>query len=417
MLVIRFGEFIMKKQNLLKERGQSLIIIAFAAIGLFAFTALAIDGGMVFSDRRHSQNASDTAALAAALARARGNANWEQAALDRAQVNEYSSASGSTVEVYLCSDANATCTNLSAGTENQYVQVRITSNVKLFFARIIGWQQVTNHTEAVARAGPSDYKAMFNGNAVIGLAPHDCHAVTYQGNANTSIDGGGIFVMSDCPDAAFFNHSGAAQLSAPSLCSVGGIQYNPGALNVPSISQGCSPPSPIVEPNPTCTGNAVKTGNTLSPGNWTGHFPPAGVDTLQSGIYCVDGDFRLNGGDSLTGYGVVLRMDSGVVVWNGGATVHLAAPDAGAFSGLLLYLPSATNCSSITLNGNSGSTIVGTVLAPCSNISIDGTGDSGIEGQIIGYTVDLSGTSSNSIHYDDSHNYDALTQPNIQMTQ
>jgi hypothetical protein len=158
-------------------------------------------------------------------------------------------------------------------------------------------------------------------------------------------------------------------------------------------------------------------GNTLSPGNWVGQFPPAGVDTLEPGIYCVDGDFRLNGGDSLTGSGVVIRMDEGVVTWNGGATVNLAAPTSGSFSGLLLYMPSSTNCSTITLNGNSGSTMVGTILAPCAHVSIEGTGDSGIDGQIIGYTVDLSGTSSNSIHYNDLQNYDSLIPPNLQATE
>lgn len=34
------------------EKGQALVLIALAAVGLFAFTALAIDGGMVFSDRQ-----------------------------------------------------------------------------------------------------------------------------------------------------------------------------------------------------------------------------------------------------------------------------------------------------------------------------------------------------------------------------
>ncbi len=53
------------------ERGQALVLIAFAAVGLFAFTALAIDGSRVYSDRRHAQNAADTSALAAALARIR----------------------------------------------------------------------------------------------------------------------------------------------------------------------------------------------------------------------------------------------------------------------------------------------------------------------------------------------------------
>ncbi|MCI0553607.1 MAG: pilus assembly protein TadG-related protein, partial [Anaerolineae bacterium] len=53
------------------EKGQALVLIALAAVGLFAFAALAIDGGRVFSDRRHAQNAADTAALAAALAKIR----------------------------------------------------------------------------------------------------------------------------------------------------------------------------------------------------------------------------------------------------------------------------------------------------------------------------------------------------------
>src|SRR5688572_29709495 len=58
----------MKKKSI-TERGQALILVALAAIGLFAVTALAIDGSARFSDRRHAQNAVDTAAMAAALAK------------------------------------------------------------------------------------------------------------------------------------------------------------------------------------------------------------------------------------------------------------------------------------------------------------------------------------------------------------
>src|ERR1041385_2564836 len=57
------------KPKLLVERGQALILVALAAIGLFSVTALAIDGSIKFSDRRHAQNAADTAALAGALAK------------------------------------------------------------------------------------------------------------------------------------------------------------------------------------------------------------------------------------------------------------------------------------------------------------------------------------------------------------
>ena len=37
------------------EKGQALIVIALAAVVLFSFAALAIDGSMAFSDRRKAQ--------------------------------------------------------------------------------------------------------------------------------------------------------------------------------------------------------------------------------------------------------------------------------------------------------------------------------------------------------------------------
>src|SRR5262245_18973932 len=93
------------------EEGQALVFIALAAVGLFAFTALSIDGGMVFSDRRHAQNAADTAALAAALARLRApistaDQDAKNAGLARAITNGYGdpSDSYSTVEIHICDE-------------------------------------------------------------------------------------------------------------------------------------------------------------------------------------------------------------------------------------------------------------------------------------------------------------------------
>ena len=103
------------------EKGQTLIIIALAMIALIGFTALAIDGGRVFSDRRHSQNASDTAAFAAALARVRANPSWKQVGLDRAAVNDYVNDGTTEVEVYLCSEwetlSGTSCEGLPAGAD------------------------------------------------------------------------------------------------------------------------------------------------------------------------------------------------------------------------------------------------------------------------------------------------------------
>ncbi len=48
------------------ERGQTLVQVALMLVVLLGFAALAIDGGMVYAERRHMQNAADAGALAGA---------------------------------------------------------------------------------------------------------------------------------------------------------------------------------------------------------------------------------------------------------------------------------------------------------------------------------------------------------------
>ena len=54
------------------ERGQALIIIALALVGLVGIAGLVIDGGNAFQDKQRAQNAVDSAALASAHARIAG---------------------------------------------------------------------------------------------------------------------------------------------------------------------------------------------------------------------------------------------------------------------------------------------------------------------------------------------------------
>jgi hypothetical protein len=403
------------------ERGQALILIALAAVALIAITALAIDGGNVYAERRRAQNAADTTVLDSALAKVRGQ-NLYTEGLARAASNKYvdtdptsgSSSPDVNVEIYTPPISGPYSGN------PEYIQTIITAKVKTYFGRIIGIREITNKVEAVARAKPPIMSPMAWGNAVVSLSPDDCKAIFYQGNANTTVTGSGIYVNSDCADSAFFNNSSSAQLTAPCLQAVGGINYDPDAINIPSacILTGAAPLPPIILPNPTCSGNAQKIGgNTLSPGNYSGAFPPSGVTQLQPGVYCVDGNFRLNAGDVLKGSDVVIVIQTGDVRWNGGATVQLDAPNSGPFAGLLLFLPES-NSNEVSINGNSASTFTGTILAPSADVSINGTGGvSGLNSQIIGYTVDLTGDGSTLINYNDADNYDAPVNPAIELVQ
>lgn len=403
------------------EKGQALILIVLAIVGLIGMTALAVDGGLAYSERRRAQNAADSSALDAALAKVRGG-NLYTEGLARAASNNYvdtnpgagSSSPNLDVEIY-----NPPISGTYAG-NSQYVQVIITATTRTYFGPVVGINQTTNRVEAVARALPSIIQPMFPGNAIVSLSEHDCQAVKYQGNANTTVTGGGVYVNSDCASSAFFNHSASAQLTAPCLQAVGGITYKPGAINIPTscIATGASPLPPIIYPNPTCSGTATKIGsNTLKPGNYSGTFPPSGVTQLQPGIYCVNGNFRMNAHDSLSGSDVVIVIQTGDVRWNGGATINLSAPTSGPFAGLLLFLPESNN-NEVVINGNSSSIFTGSILAPSADISIKGTGNaSGLKSQVIGYTVDLSGDSATLIVYNAGQNYQAPTNPSIELTQ
>jgi uncharacterized membrane protein len=167
-----------------QQRGQALILIAFAIVGMVGLTALAIDGGNVYSDRRHAQNAADTAALAAGLRMIRGYSDWQVTAQNLAQQNGYAPNSArSTVDVYLCSavPAGKPACVLAPGEQHPetYVQVVITSIVNTYFAPVVGIRQVTNQVLAIAHAVPGSVSTWYSGNALVATMP-GCKSPAWQ---------------------------------------------------------------------------------------------------------------------------------------------------------------------------------------------------------------------------------------------
>jgi uncharacterized membrane protein len=55
-----------------RSRGQVIVIVVFAMVGLMAAAGLAFDVGRFYSERRYLQNAADAGALAVANALIRG---------------------------------------------------------------------------------------------------------------------------------------------------------------------------------------------------------------------------------------------------------------------------------------------------------------------------------------------------------
>ena len=471
------------KKNKFTEHGQALILIALAIVGLVGFAALAIDGGRVFSDRRHSQNASDTSVLAAALARVRPATatDWTMIALSRAAANGYSAADGITqVDVDVCSNLPRTtadgyrmvCKGLkSTDDPTQFVYVHIKSIVKLFFAPVIGWRTITNHTDAVAHASPSVPTPWFDGYGIASVhegcsSPGDGNPFEVAGNSENYVVGSGVLVNASCPtEASFVQNGSSSSLDVSTTICVHGTANN-NALSgtdissstTPAIQQGCAPISPStyqLPDDPTCDreGGIDDLGGGVWlawPGYYTDNAPFPNVSggaatvILTKGIYCLYHGMDVNAQTTLTTdwnrNGVFDPAVEGVlfylpgtaadddITFNGGANIHIHAVSSKPASwtddkwvNMLIYIkPSPGYDPDIDISGNAGSTFTGTILAPSAHVVLGGTNstDAGtvtLDSQIIADTVKLTGTTDFTLVYNESNNAITMTNPNLAM--
>lgn len=411
-------------ENSYSERGQALIAVVLALVVLIGMLGLVVDGGNAFMDRRSAQNAADSAALAAALTRIRGESDWVAAALQAAANNGYANDGvRSTVLVYSPPQDGPFTGN------TEYIQVIITSNLNTYFAKVIGQSQITNVVTATSRSKASEIREILHGQALVSLAPtSNCannKAFFIHGNATLEISGGGVFVNSNNKECAFIQQ-GQGTINLPGgnrIVVVGGVSLQKPQLLTPGVTVGASPynyPPPFFMPTVDC-GEEIAAieadGVTMTPGTWDEAFPPPGVTNLEPGVYCLQDGFTVTGAQTLVGQDVVIKVEQGQVEFSGNATLVLDAPDTGDHQGLLIFVP-LENESTVILNGGAASVFEGTILAPASDIIIQGNNSpSGFISQIIGYTIEVSGATKTLIVYDNVKNFDAITMPEVQLSE
>ncbi len=396
------------------EAGQAFVLLALAFVGMIGFAGLAIDGGIVFTDRRHAQNAADAAALAGALAKL-DNLNLYTAAFARANDNSFDN-SGVKNWVYVY---NPPIDGPYTG-EDQYVQVRIVSQVDTVFAHFVFGGELENTVTAVARAKPATTYPFASGDALVGLAETGCSVVWSHGSADAFVSGAGIHVNSNDPNCAFrADGNNKLKVNGGDIKVVGGADIGSNATVNPSPITGVNPMDPPTIDPPTCSANAVRNNGagTFTPG-YTDDFKFTGGNwTLAPGIYCVDNGFEIGAGTNVTGVDVMIYVMSGDVTWNGAATINLDAPDDGEFAGLLIY-QAVGNTQRATINGDSSSTFYGTMFFPSAEVQINGTGASnGFHSQVVADKVDMSGTSDLEIIYDPAENYQVREAPKVDLTE
>ena len=421
-----------------KENGQALVLLVFGIAVLLGFTALAIDGGMLYADRRNAQNGADAASLAGggagALYLENNNVNWlnwscsnsavlnamataRASAIGRAGDNSYTIDSN-------VSDKNGVTTRCENGINrisyiDKYIDIEtfITADTRTSFAQVIFGGPLRNTVNAITRIRPRAPLAF--GHAIVGTNNQPCsgnsNGVSLGGNNTIRVNGGGIY-SNGCMDGD--GNAFNVEVTNGTVVYAGEGGNNLENVSPSPVHAPYSIPDDAFEvPPPDCTGLTARTqhsGDTiLYPGVYTNIKLTHGPLELKPGLYCFTGSpsaINVTGGD-MTANNVTLYALNGEIKITGGEH-HLSAYPVGtkdadpAIPGILIYLARG-NTHSVTMEGNEATFYLGTVYAPDGNIEVLGTGDIGSTffTQLIGSNVKVSGDALIDINFNGGQNY------------
>jgi|GEM_PF-1108257 len=427
------------------EQGQVIILMALAMVALLGFTSLAIDGGMLYADRRAAQNAADAAAFAGILKKAKGlsDADAIMAAVDLASTNGYESSQVN-VEVWSQSDITG---------NYDFVSVDVTATTRTAFLHFVFDGEASNKVMAVTKvraAGPA-----FPEVAIVAM--NDCTtgggpllSITGGGNSGGVLTyNGGMFINSPEPSG-----SGHCAINPPSsavtwgirafdgykIWSVGSHAYNGQTKVSPvPIQVGFNGGQPISDPlagllEPQCTANGSVVGGVHQPGRYGGPGQPSlsgnQDKTFAPGIYCISGDVTVAGNGSWSGDGVVLNFMNGALSFRGNGNLTLTAPNATncignngdltascTYKGIVMY-SSRANTNTLDIRGNGDIRVTGLVYALNGRVEGKGGGadpdDWVVRGQIIAGSVAGDGNGSFVVSYDADNTYHINTLMNLE---
>jgi Flp pilus assembly protein TadG len=146
---------ISKKQLSKMERGQVLVVVALAMVGLIAIMGLALDVGQMFIENARLRRAVDSAALAASLQIRTGYdpANLEPAAVDFLNLNGIHPTS---VTVEYCHTDTNTPADLCPTPPRKLVRVTVKAEAQLNFLAVIGIDSVPITATATSETASID---------------------------------------------------------------------------------------------------------------------------------------------------------------------------------------------------------------------------------------------------------------------
>ena len=289
------------------ERGQSIVLLMLVVVGILAFAALSVDGGIIYSQRRQSQIAADSAAFTAALAIAE-DLDYVAAARSQAAANGIiHNGSDPNVEVF-----RPPVDGEYAG-NNQYIQVRITSSVNPVFSHTIFNGSLVNTTEAVVRVVKGTDGPLFGGNAIVALSTDASPAIKVNGSAEVLVTNGGVFsnssasgtrgnnssvwinISQDCSDMDGTNHKYFCVEEGINVVSGAGVKNDSSTpVNYDNeqivVTEETFSFIPAIPETPTCSsaGSSTTSGGvtTYLPGYFNSNINFSGTAVFTPGVYC-----------------------------------------------------------------------------------------------------------------------------------
>ncbi len=407
------------------RRGMVLVQVAIALILLMTVLAVTVDLGFVLVDRRQAQATADAVALAAA---ADLYNNWyndspsgtdslgtaSSSALGVASANGFTN-DGTTSKVTV----NISPANYSGGPNAGkalpagYTEVAVTYYQKRGFSSILGSGSIPVSARAVGRGVPAGSPA-----SILLLSPTAPGALTITGNAlspgirlNGAIDVNSNAANSMALTGNIALTTGGYNLvaAAPGYTKAGNITMTGTVLN--NQTAASDPLSYLAAPNPSSLTTQSSSqdqiiGNktvTLQPGVYIGGISMTGniTATLAPGIYYLEGGgFSTTGNITINGAGVMIynapSSASDSISFTGNTILNLSPMTTGSYAGLTIF-QSRTSTVPVSIVGNQGSNLTGTIYAADAPVSITGNTNTQIGSQFIASTVNITGNTSFTI--------------------
>ncbi len=438
------------------ENGQAAVLLVLAMVVLLGFAALAVDGSMVYSDRRFAQSGADAASLAGAGAAASVvdtqplyKSTWStnatctsgnvaaaanvarNEAVVQAEANDLIIGDTTPAEQGFvtteCGDESITSPGVDGDGDAcdtpsttiysaPYMDVKtvITRTTQTSFAQFVFKGGLVNSVTAVTRIRPRQPFAY--GYAVVALNPdlscNTCGNGTcihgLGGSNDLTVTGGGMF------------SNGCFQLDGNPSASVedaGVYFYGTDNHKTGFVIPSDPPPCKLTNTDTRIPPSSYEVNfdeASRCAGHWVDGDDIVNHGPLAGGLYCINGDLTLNNHtDTLIGDGVTIYIPDGYLTINGNATVKLKAPaqtySGPAIAGVVIYVPKTNTKTNkdVQITGNSDSYFEGTILAPAHTVDFNGNGSiEAMSAQIIGWNVKIGGSTNTSVTYDDAKTAD-----------